>query len=528
MKIIFLFTFLNLALFSQGIDSSRAKIINSQVLKFQNLLQTIETQFVDTVDLQKASEAAFRTLLSEVDNQSYYFTEEEYKNIVRQQKGESTYGIGIEIKTFQDTVYVTKVLKNSSADSNDIQIGDIILFADDEKVSGTASSKAANIINGKKDTKLSLIIKRNTEVGLIEVTANRGVYPVSSIESNFMIPNSNIGYLKISTFTQSTYDDIIKTINKLKDNGLERLIIDLRNNPGGLLEEAVRVAGLFLDSNSLITNLTAKNKAFEKEYRSNVKPIFRNIPLSIIINKETASAAEILAGSMQDYDRGLVLGEKSFGKGTVQNAWVFGDSSAFRMTISKYTTPSGRHVEKITKNEKVNIDTQFMSEEVKNSIEKSMALLGGSKNVKIFKSNAGRIILATGGIFPDKLIEEDTLTLLTRVYIERDYITEFALKYFATNKNKLKEKYKDNYIDFIQNFQISNEMINEFAVSLDKYKVFNKEMYEKDKIYILNYLKAKLAYFIWGQNAYSYALINIDKLVIESVRNMPQKSLIEE
>lgn len=250
---------------------------------------------------------------------------------------------------------------------------------------------------------------------------NRGVTSVSSIESNFLIPNSNIGYLKISTFTQSTYDDVIKVIINLKNNGLERLIIDLRNNPGGILEEGVRVAGLFLDSNALITTLTAKYKVYEKEYHANVKPLFRDIPLTILINKETASSAEIMAGAIQDYDRGLVIGEKSFGKGTVQNAWVFGDSSAFRMTICKYTTPSGRPVEKT---EKVNIDTQFMSDEVKKSIEKSMALLGGSKNVKIYKSKAGRIILAPGGIFPDKLIEEDTLTLLTRVYIERDYITE--------------------------------------------------------------------------------------------------------
>ena len=421
MKILFLLIIFNIALMSQEIDSARAIIINNQVLKFQNILRTIESQYVDTVDIQKASEAAFRKLLSEVDNQSYYFTDEEYKNIVKQQKGESTYGVGLDTKTFQDTVYVSSILKNSSADSSDIQIGDIILFADDTKISGANSWKISSIINGQHHTKLSLIIKRNTEVGLVEVTLNRGVTSVSSIESNFLIPNSNIGYLKISTFTQSTYDDVIKVIINLKNNGLERLIIDLRNNPGGILEEGVRVAGLFLDSNALITTLTAKYKVYEKEYHANVKPLFRDIPLTILINKETASSAEIMAGAIQDYDRGLVIGEKSFGKGTVQNAWVFGDSSAFRMTICKYTTPSGRPVEKT---EKVNIDTQFMSDEVKKSIEKSMALLGGSKNVKIYKSKAGRIILAPGGIFPDKLIEEDTLTLLTRVYIERDYITE--------------------------------------------------------------------------------------------------------
>lgn len=139
MKILFLLIIFNIALMSQEIDSARAIIINNQVLKFQNILRTIESQYVDTVDIQKASEAAFRKLLSEVDNQSYYFTDEEYKNIVKQQKGESTYGVGLDTKTFQDTVYVSSILKNSSADSSDIQIGDIILFADDTKISGANS-----------------------------------------------------------------------------------------------------------------------------------------------------------------------------------------------------------------------------------------------------------------------------------------------------------------------------------------------------------------------------------------------------
>jgi len=509
-------------------SGNRDVIINNQVVKFQSLLYSIESQYVDSVDIEKIAEASFKALLRELDNQSYYFTSSEYKEIVRQQKGESSYGIGISFKVFQDTCYITDVIPNSSADSIGLEVGDVILFADGQKITGSNSSKANSTINGAQNTKLELIIKKNSEVGLLELTANRGVYPVSSVDAAFLISNSKIGYIKISSFTQTTYQDFIAEVNALKKLGLEKIIFDLRNVPGGLLEEAIKITGLFLEKDKLITKLTGKNKAYENEYKSTVEPIFKDIPLSIIVNKETASAGEILAGAIQDYDRGLVIGEKTFGKGTVQNAWVFGDSSAFRMTITKYTTPSGRPVEKTDKGEEVNLDTRFMDENIKKQIEKSMALFGNSKTTGVFKSEGGRLILAPGGIIPDKVIEEDTLTLLTRVYIERDYITEYALKYSIANKRTIKETYKDDYIKFIEKFEITPQMFDEFAKVIDQYKVFNKEMYEQDKAYIINYLKASIAKLIWGQDAFHYGLLYIDKLAIETVKSIPNSTSVVE
>ena len=528
MRIFILLIFLNIALLSQEIDSNRAIIINNQVAKFQNLLRTIETQYVDSVDLVKVAEASFKAMLKELDNQSFYFTEEEYKNLVRQQEGKSTYGIGIEFKIFQDTCYVSKVLPNSSADSIGLEVGDILLFADGQKITGPNSSKANSIINGEQNTKLELIVKKNSEVGLLELTANRGVFPVSSILASFFISNSKIGYIKISSFTQTTYNDFVKNVKELKENGLEKLIVDIRNLPGGLLDKAIQVTGLFVEKDKLITKLTGKNKAYEKDYKSEVEPIFKNIPLAIIVNKETASAGEIFAGAIQDYDRGLIVGEKTFGKGTVQNAWVFGDSSAFRMTITKYTTPSGRPVEKTEKSEEVNIDTRFMDENIKKQIEKTMALYGNSKTTGVYHSEGGRLILAPGGIIPDKVLDEDTLTLLTRVYIERDYITEYALKYSIANKRTIKETYKDDYIKFIEKFDVTPQMFDEFAKVIDQYKVFNKEMYEQDKAYIINYLKSSIARFIWGDDAFYYGLLYIDKFAIEILKNMPKNASVLE
>lgn len=528
MKILFLLFICNLALFSQEIDSSRAIIINEQVSKFQNLLKTIETHYVDSVDLKKVAEASFKAMLKELDNQSFYYTDEEYKNMVRQQKGESQYGIGIEFKVFQDTCYVTKIIPNSSADSIGLELGDIILYADGEKISGTNSSNASKIINGAKNSTLELIIKKKSETGLFELTANRGVYPVSSILASFFISNSKIGYIKISNFNQNTYEDFVKNVKELKENGLEKLIIDIRNLPGGLLEEAIQVTGLFLEKDKLITKLTGKNKIYEKDYKSTVEPIFKSLPLAVLVNKQTASAGEIFAGAIQDYDRGLIVGEKTFGKGTVQNAWVFGDSSAFRMTITKYTTPSGRPVEKTEKSEEINVDTRFMDENIKKQIEKSIALFGNSKTTGVFKSEGGRLILAPGGIIPDKIIDEDTLTLLTRVYIERDYITEYALKYFIKNSKELKDTYKDDYIKFIEKFEVTPQMFDDFAKVIDQYKVFNKEMYEKDKRYIINYLKASIANLVWGENAFHYGLLYIDNLAIEAVKSIPSKTSVLE
>lgn len=527
MKLFFLLIIFNVALFCQETDSNRAIIINNQVSKFQNLLKVIDKDYVDSVGLVRITEAAYRAMLKELDIQSLYWTTEEYKQILNQQKGISTYGIGTSFLAFNDTVYISNIIPNSSSDSVGLEIGDIVLFVDNEKVSGVGNTNALNKINGEHSSKVNLIIKRNSEVGLNEISINRGSFPVSSVLASFMISNTKIGYIKISSFSQTTYKDFIENLDKLKKLGLERIIIDLRDNPGGLIEEAVNVIGLFLEKNALITKMEGKNNAYDKEYRSSVDPIYKDLPLVVLINSESASASEIFAGAIQDYDRGLIVGVKSFGKGTVQNAWTFGDSSAFRLTIAKYTTPSGRPVEKTTQSEAVNIDERFMNEKILDEIKKTMSILGNSNKVDIYHSKSGRLILGVGGILPDKTIENDTLTLLTKVYLERNYITEYALKYYLEHKKEIKLKYKENYKEFIEKFIVSEEMLNQFAKVIDKYKVFNQEMYEKDKVYILNYLKAKIAHFTWGEDAFNYGLIYIDKQVIGAINNIPKTNSIK-
>lgn len=521
MKLLFLLITFNIALFCQEIDSNRAIIINNQVSKFQNLLKVIDKDYVDSVGLVKITEAAYRAMLKELDVQSLYWTTEEYKQILNQQKGVSTYGIGANFIAIEDSVFINEIIPNSAADSAGLEVGDVILFVGDEKVSGSANTSAISKINGEHTSQVSIIVKRNSEVGLNELNINRGSFPVSSILASFMISNTKIGYIKISSFSQTTYNDFIESINKLKKLGLEKIIIDLRDNPGGLIDEAVNVVGLFLEKNALITKMEGKNNAYDKEYRSSVEPIYKDLPLVVLINSESASASEIFAGAVQDYDRGLIVGVKSFGKGTVQNAWTFGDSSAFRLTIAKYTTPSGRPVEKTTQSEALNIDERFMDEKVLADIKKTMSILGNTKKVDIFHTKAGRLVLGVGGIMPDKTIESDTLTLLTKVYLERDYITEYALKYYIGNRQEIKLKYKENYKEFIEKFVVNEEMLNQFAKVIDKYKVFNQDMYEKDKNYILNYLKAKIAQFTWGDNAFNYGLIYIDKQVIGAIKNIP-------
>ena len=528
MRFFLIFLICNIALLSQEIDSSRAIIINNQVSKFKNILLTSESHFVDSVDLVKISEAAFKAMLKELDKQAFYWTESEYKNIVNQQKGVSSYGIGLSFLAFQDTIYISDVQENSQADSLGIEIGDIVLFVEGTKVSGANNTSAINKVNGEHKSQVNLIIKNSSEVGLNEINLTRESFPVSSIAASFMISNTNIGYIKINTFSQSTYSDLIEKINNLKENGLKKLIIDLRDNPGGLLDEAVKVIGLFIEKDSLVTKLEGRNNSYDKIYKSSVDPIFNNIPLSVLVNKETASSSEIFAGVMQDYDRAIIVGEKTFGKGTVQNAWVFGDSSAFRMTIAKYTTPSGRPIEKIKQREEMNIDTRFLDEKIKKDLEKTIEMFGGASSAEIYHSRAGRLIIANGGVIPDIKVDADSLTLLTQVYIERNYITEYALKYYIENKKNLIDKYKNDYRSFIEKFEITDKMLNDFAKVIDQYKVFNKDMYEKDKIFILNYLKSKIAQFAWGDDAFNYGLIYIDKQTISAIKSIPNNNSVVE
>lgn len=493
------------------------KEIDEQAVKFKEILRLVDENYVDTVDLESLSEIAFKQMLQSLDNQSFYFNKEEYLKIKNQTSGSSEIGIGVSIEAIDDTIYVTGVVKNSPADSLGLRSGDVIIFVDGKSLIGVSKSEAKKILKGKPETTANIIYKTFIKRELKEINVPRKKTPVSTVETNFLLANSGIGYLKVRTFSNRTSTDLKDSLKLMKKNGMKRLILDLRNNEGGILDEGVNSAGLFLAGKPVITKTESKNKIYDKKKTPNLEAKFPDIPLIILLNGRSASASEIFAGAMQDYDRAIVCGSVSMGKGTVQRAWEFKDSTAFRITISRWVTPSGRPVQ-LEKDVKIS-NMVDLPKELNNDLISAIKKFGIDRK-KIYKSESGRNLIAVNGILPDKLVKEDTLTLLTKVMKQKNIFKKHAIQWVSLYLEEIKNQFGSDYQKFYEEYEINKECLDLLAKVLQDNNTFNQEMYNKDKFRILNLVKANIAKLIWGDKAFNYILIQLDSQVIAAIRNM--------
>lgn len=493
--------------------------IETQVSKFREILRLVDENYVDSVDINELSEKSFKMMLQSLDKQSYYFNQEEYARIKNKTGGKSEVGIGVKIEVIGDTVVVTNVIKDSPADSSGIGLGDIIIFVDGKSMIGVSESEANDILKGEINTTANIIYKTFEKRELKEANISRSKTNVSVIDASFLVQNSDIGYIKVRTFSGRTSQDLKDSLQNLKDLGLKKLIIDLRDNEGGVLQESVNAAGLFIDGKQVITRTKSKNSVYDKKMIPEVESEFKDLSLIVLINEKSASASEIFAGAIQDYDRGLVCGSVSYGKGTVQKAWEFKDSTAFRITISRWVTPSGRPVE-LKKDKKIDVNSLGVDEQLKSNIAAAIEKFGVEKS-EIYETFSGRKIFAVNGIYPDVFVKSDTLTLLTKVMMQKNIFQEHALEWVRLKGKEIESNF-DDYPNFYENYKIDKECLDLLAKILQDNNTFNQEMYNKDKFKILNFIKANIAKLIWGESAYQYIQIQLDKQIIAAIQNFPK------
>ena len=321
------------------------ELILQQAKKFQVLLQTIHGHYVDSVDIEKLSEKAFNEMLRDLDPASAYFPAKETKELEDEQEGEET-GIGAKLVSLNDTIHVFEIIDGSPADSAGLKRADKILFIDGNNISGLSQAEVYGLINGERGTEVSIIAKRGYGSALEEYKIERNLYPLSTISTYFLIEGTDIGYVNISRFSRKSHDEFLEVTGELKNTGMEKMIIDLRGNPGGFLRTASRIADEFIPAGKKLVYTDARNTDYRQEQVSTSSTAFPDMPLIILVDSATASAGEALAGAIQDLDRGLVVGERTYGKGSAQKTWNFNDGSAFRLTIAEYLTPSGRSIQK--------------------------------------------------------------------------------------------------------------------------------------------------------------------------------------
>lgn len=468
----------------------------------QEIIDLIESHYVDDVKASALTDTAIQAMLSKLDPHSVFIPAEELQQVNEDLAGKF-YGVGIEYNIFDDTINVINVLANGPSAKAGIQTGDKFLKVGDSSVTGSLSKgdRIRNMLRGDKGTNVDVTMLRGNEQKKFTIT--RGAIPISSLDASYMIDGST-GYIRLNKFSQQTYREFMEALMELKKQGLKKLILDLRGNGGGILDEAIEIADEFLPGDKLITYTEGKHVA-KKEYRCKRTGQFETEPLVVLVDEGTASASEVLTGALQDWDRATVIGRRSFGKGLVQEQFDLSDNSALRLTVARYYTPVGRSIQRSYSN-----GGKAYYEEIKNRYHDGETQSADSvKNdtTKIFKTKNGKIVYGGGGITPDYFVALDTsgITLNTAKLYSRNTIPNFAYKYYLQHQQQFKN-YKAPS-DFVKSFSFSEEDWKLFVSVAQKDSVNLSATIPAEKTDIINRITAAIARQVW-RNEGLYESIN--------------------
>lgn len=480
--------------------------LRDSIRKFNDVLTFTEKYYVEEVDTQKLVESAINGMLNELDPHSVYIPASQFTQVEESFRGDFE-GIGIEFQVVNDTLTVVSAISGGPSEALGILPGDRIIKIDDKSVIGITNDEVRKKLRGKAGTEVKVSIFRNGNTKLIDFNIVRDKIPLFSVDTHFMI-DQNTGYVSVSRFSETTYNELLEALNDLDKNGMKQLILDLRGNPGGYLNQAVKISDLFISGKKKIVYTEGRRKEFDEVYYASNSSKFENIPLIIMINRGSASASEIVSGAVQDWDRGLIVGETSFGKGLVQRQFELSDNSALRLTISQYFTPSGRLIQRDYKNKKNKDDYYAEANDQDETEGDNLNHTAEQDSVKpVYKTQKGRIVYGGGGITPDYIIKSGLVTNYTQNLLRKNVFYTFILSYLDKNGNSIKNKYKDDLNAFSSNFTISEELLKSFIDYAKSKEVnFSEDEFQKDKAYISARLKAQIARNYW-KNVGWYSII---------------------
>jgi len=485
--------------------------------KFNQLLNVVSAFYVDSVNEMEMVDAAIVRMLADLDPHSVYIPKKDKEKMNEPLQGKFE-GVGIQFNIFMDTILVVSPIVGGPSEKLGILSGDKIVTIDNDTVAGTGinNSDVVKYLRGDKGTIVNVGIKRNGESELLSFDIKRDKIPIYSVEEGYMV-NDKIGYLKVTRFARNTVSEFNAQLSDLQKEGMEDLILDLRGNGGGYLSTAISLADQFLNENKLLVYTQGRSMQKDEAYSSR-GGTFRTGKLVVLIDEGSASASEIVSGAIQDWDRGLIVGRRSFGKGLVQKPFPLPDGSEFRLTISRYYAPSGRCIQKPydkgSKAYRNDINERFKSGELTNSDSIQMP-----DSLKFSTKINGRIVYGGGGIMPDVFVPIDTSTRSDYYMnlLRKGIFNTFSLSYLDKNRNKLSRTFKDKYA-FANNFIVSDELLAEFIAYGEEKKVEKVDAdLEKSKIEITNLLKAYLARGLYNAGSYFQTLNSEDDAVKKAV-----------
>ena len=485
------------------------------VKKFNEALTLVQKNYVDDVNADKLTEAAIKGMLAQLDPHSTYISQDQLKRINEDFQG-SFEGIGVEFDIVNDTITIVTPISGGPSEALGILAGDKIVKIDGVNSVGMTREDVPKKLRGPKGTKVVVSISRGGSPNLIDFEITRDKIPLYSVDASFMI-NNEVGYARVTRFSATTYDEFAKALGDMKKQGMKKLVLDLRNNPGGYLDQAFKMASMFIERGKKIVYTKSRIPAFNDEYISEGGE-YTNMPLIVLVNDGSASASEIVSGAIQDWDRGLIVGENTFGKGLVQRQYDLSDGSAMRVTTSRYYTPSGRLIQKpyeggeykkmLTNPEEG--DNLYHTNDTKDTARPE------------FKTMGGRTVYGGGGVTPDFVVGLDTLTDYSVQLRRVNLFLEFANNYYDANKDNLKSSYSD-FLKFRDNFQVTQNMLDDFkGLAASKNITFNDEQYNRDIDFITTSIKSIIARDIWGNNGSMAVWLATDKQFEKAMTLFPE------
>lgn len=505
--------------YTKHFSGNRLSIINSGSNRLNNLLRIIDDQYVDTVNIDSLVEKAMPQILSELDPHSVYISAKDVQAVADDLKG-SFSGVGIEFTIREDTIHIQNVIAGGPAESAGLLAGDKIVAVDGKNFTGkqVTNSEAMRRLKGPKNTKVKLGILRYGQKEVKNFVVTRDDIETKSIAAAYMI-GEEVGYIRIKSFGEKTYYEFLTALAQLSQEGFSNLVIDLRDNVGGLMSSAIRIANEFLPAKRMIV-YTEGRKMKREEYLSDGRGSYQKIPLVVLINEGSASASEIFAGAMQDNDRATIIGRRSFGKGLVQQQIEFSDHSMIRLTIARYYTPSGRCIQKPYVDGK---DKSYEEDLVQRYLHGEFFSQDSIQHKgPAFHTSIGRTVYGGGGITPDIFIPEDTLNM-TSYYKEAvmsGLVMQYAFQYTDDNRQLLREY---DSLASLQAYLKRQGLVERFVTYANQHGLQRRNlMIQKSYRLLDRFLTSRIVYNILNEEAWA-EYINQDDPVIKSALEVMRK-----
>lgn len=463
----------------------------------QEIMDLIENKYVDKVAIDSLTDTAIQAMLNKLDPHSVFIPAEQLQAVNEDLAGRF-FGIGVEFMIINDTINVVSVVKDGPSDKAGVKVGDKFLKVDDSVVAGKNinAEKIRKILRGTRGTKVH--VNFLTAEGQRDYTITRDAIPLKSLDAAYML-NNTTGYIKLNKFSTQTYREFMQALEMLNKQGMKKLVLDLRGNGGGVLQEAVDIADEFLDGDKLIT-YTEGLHSKRAEYRCKRPGQFEKGELVVLADEGSASASEVLMGALQDWDRATIIGRRSFGKGLVQDQFDLSDGSALRLTIARYYTPVGRSIQRpYTSGEKAYYD------EIVNRFHDGETQSADSVKIdktKTFKTKGGKIVYGGGGISPDYFIALDSVFIQPVIAKlgTKATISNYCYQYFLQHQAALNVYTSTN--NFVNNFNLTDADWKNFTTAALKDSVDLNKISAKEKEYVTNTIKAGIARQLWRTEGY--------------------------